>query len=106
MVQNWEDWLIHQRVVLLFGGTSTGCRNGLMGTSCSSAKRSAKSCTWGGINLCSSICRGCQAGRQLCGKGSGVLTDAELSITQQYALEAKVAAGTLGCIRMGAVPAG
>jgi len=37
-----------QRVMLPSSGTWTGCRNELMGTSRSSTRGSAKSCTWGG----------------------------------------------------------
>lgn len=32
MTQKKEEWLMHQRVLLLSRGTSTGWRNGLMGT--------------------------------------------------------------------------
>jgi len=32
MVQNWEVWLIHQRVMLSSRGTLTGWTNGLTGT--------------------------------------------------------------------------
>jgi len=33
IIQNWEEGLIHQKVVLPSRGTSTGWRNGLTGTS-------------------------------------------------------------------------
>lgn len=32
-LQNWQEWLIHQRVMLPSRGTSTGRRNGLTGAS-------------------------------------------------------------------------
>lgn len=38
MTQNCGEWLMFQRVVLPSRGTSTGWRNGLMGTSCSSTR--------------------------------------------------------------------
>lgn len=65
--------------MLLFGGTLTGQRNGLKGSSCRSGKGNGKSCTWGGTSLCSSVC--CQAGRQLCRKGSGGPGDGKLNIS-------------------------
>ena len=69
MAQNWVQWLIGQRVVLLFGGTWTGWKNGLTGTSRSSAKRNAKSCPWGGTTPCIKTGWGCPAGKQLGRKG-------------------------------------
>lgn len=47
-----------QELVLLPGGTSLGWRNGLKGTSSSSASRIEKSCTCGGTSPCTSICWG------------------------------------------------
>ena len=49
MIHIWEQWLIHQNVVLPSRGTWTGWRNGPTGTSWSSAKADAKSYTRGGI---------------------------------------------------------
>lgn len=49
-MQNWEQWLIHQGVVLPFRETLTFCRNGPTGISSSSAKRNAKSCSCKGSN--------------------------------------------------------
>ena len=49
MTQDWKERLIHQRVMLQTRETLTGWRNRLTGTSWSSTRRSAKSCTfWGG----------------------------------------------------------
>ena len=58
MTPNWEDWLIHQRIVLLSRGTLAGWRNGLTGTLGSSTKASAKSCPQGGITPYTNICWG------------------------------------------------
>lgn len=33
VIQNWEEWMVDQRIVLLFRETWTGWRNGLAGTS-------------------------------------------------------------------------
>lgn len=45
--ENWEEWLIQHRVVLLSRRTSTSWKNGLTGSSLISARRIPKSCTWG-----------------------------------------------------------
>jgi len=49
MTQSWEEQLIHQVGVLSSRETWTGWRNGLTGTSQSSAKGNVKSCTWRGV---------------------------------------------------------
>jgi len=33
MMQNWEEWLVHQMGVVLFRVTSAGWRNGVRGIS-------------------------------------------------------------------------
>lgn len=54
-MQTWKQWLICQRILLSFRGTSTGWRNRLTGTLWSSRKPNAKSHTRRGITTCSSI---------------------------------------------------
>lgn len=54
MTHSCEEWLLCQRFVLPTRGTWTGWRDGHTGTSCSSTKGSAKSCTQGGITPCHS----------------------------------------------------
>lgn len=46
MIQSWEEWITHQRVVLSSRGISEGWRNGLVGTSWRSTKGNAN---WRGI---------------------------------------------------------
>lgn len=48
MMQNWVNWLVHQRVMLPSIRSPTAWRNGLAGVSRSSTRRSAKSCIWRG----------------------------------------------------------
>jgi len=55
LTPNWKEWLICQRVVLTSRGTSSGWRDGLTGTSWSSASRSAKSYTYRGTTPGTSI---------------------------------------------------
>lgn len=48
ITQNCREWLTQQGAMLPSRGTWTGCRGGLTKVSCSSARRCAKSCMWGG----------------------------------------------------------
>ena len=73
----WEQ-LMHRKAVLPFTGTFKHCRNGLTGTSQSSARRNEKFCTWSGITPCTSTGWDGSAGRAL---GSGV--GSELSRSQR-----------------------
>lgn len=50
MTWNWEEWLMHQRVVLPSRGNWTVWRNSLVGISRSSVRESAKYSTWVGRN--------------------------------------------------------
>jgi len=68
MIQNWEEWLRHRKVVLPSIRTLTGWKNGLRGTSCSSTRGSAKSCTWEGTT---SLCLGPMSWRVVCQKRPG-----------------------------------
>lgn len=45
VIQNWEEWLMHQLVVLPFRGTSTGRRKGLTRNLMKFNKGKAKPCT-------------------------------------------------------------
>lgn len=56
MIQNSEEWLIHQVRVPAFRGTMTGCRNGITVTSRSSTKWNVKFYIWRGATTGNSIC--------------------------------------------------
>lgn len=58
MTQNWEEWLMHERVVLPSRETSTGWRCGLTRISRSSTRGSAKFCTLVGTTPLIYICWG------------------------------------------------
>lgn len=57
-VRNWEECLMLQGVVLPSRGTWAGWRSEPRGISWSSTYRKVKSCSWGGITPCSSLCCG------------------------------------------------
>jgi len=66
MTPDWQEWLIHQRVLLPSRRMSTSRRNRPVGTSKSSARRrSTESCTWGGTTSGTSMYWGQPAGKQL-----------------------------------------
>lgn len=47
MIPNWEEWLVHQRVVVQPRESLTGWNNGLAGASCNSTRISVESAARG-----------------------------------------------------------
>ncbi|KAK4830979.1 hypothetical protein QYF61_014498 [Mycteria americana] len=95
---NWEEWLIHQRLVLPSRGTSTGWRNGQDRNLVKFKKGSAKSCIWGEITpVTSTGVR--RAGKKLSGKGPGGPNGQKVEHEPAHVLVAKKANSPLGCIR-------
>lgn len=93
MIENWEEWLIHQTVVLLFRGTLIGWGTDHAGTSGYSTKGKAKSYTEEEIIECTSA-GSAPTSCSLAEKVLGILVD-KLNIS---ALKAKVN-DSLGRIR-------
>lgn len=87
MTQNWEEWLIHERVVLPFRGTLTGWRNGLREANKSQQGESIKSRTRGGMTPCTSTCRQPPSWRPVCREGPGDPVDTKVSVSQQCGLQ-------------------
>lgn len=92
MIQNWKKQVVDPLCALPFRGTSTGWRNGAMGTSQNSTKGNAKFCIWKGITPGSR-----QSGVQAAGEQFVVVLGAKLTKSQQHALAVK-ASSTLDCI--------
>ena len=94
---NWEGWPIHQMVVLPAIGTLRGWRVGLTGTSCSSTRGSAKSCTWGATAPCTGA-----RWRLTSWKATWqerTWWTPKLNMSQQWALVTKKANDTIGWMR-------
>lgn len=98
--QNRKKWVIPlQRVMLLSSGTLTGWRNGLKGTSCCSARRSAKSSTWEQPPHASIHAGGHPAGKQLYRKEPGGCGRLQIEYEAAVHPYVRKANGVLSCIR-------
>lgn len=80
MIENGE-WLIHQRAVLPFTGTSAHARNGKRGALYSSTRGNAEPCSWGGITPC--IHGDGLAGKQLHRKGPAGPSKQQVALEQR-----------------------
>lgn len=79
------------------GGTWTDWRTEQAGTSQSSARGNAKSCTWGGVPG-TSTCRAPASWKgRSAEKDVGVLVDNKMTISQTCTLVAKAAGSIVGC---------
>lgn len=99
MTSNCRQQSMCWRAVMLFRGTWAGWRNGLTGTSPSSAKANASSCLWDGITLCKDGLETNCLGSNAAERDPRGLVNSNLSMSQQCALtQQRKSPASLGCM--------
>lgn len=101
-LEDWEEWLVHQMVMLPFRGILASWMDQLRGMSWNLTKENAKSCTcWVVSPHILQGAEGQRAGKQLYSKVSGSPGEHELEHVPAVCcvLLAQLANSILGCIR-------